>query len=285
MTIAKILVPVSGGDGDEAAIATAVCAAQTLCAHVAVLCVHEDPARAVPLVGVPLSAETVGAIVDGQTLHAAAAAAHARQALEAVCARASIPIAAAPERFERASCSFGQCLGEIAAGIARAAALSDLVVLNPIAWRSTPQFNAAFLDVLREVRRPVLVARRAPPERFGRIVIGWDGGAAAANAVHGAMDLLARAERVTIVSIGRNGEPGAPARELTDYLARHGIASTARAADAGRGGPAAALLREAAGADLIVAGAYGHDHLREALFGGTTETLAGNAGIPVLLAH
>jgi len=48
-----------------------------------------------------------------------------------------------------------------------------------------------------------------------------------------------------------------------------------------------ALLSYAAdiGADLIVAGAYGHSRARELVFGGVTRTLIAEMTAPVLLAH
>ena len=38
-------------------------------------------------------------------------------------------------------------------------------------------------------------------------------------------------------------------------------------------------------ADLIVAGAYGHSHLREIFLGGVTQTLLDKMTIPLLMAH
>ena len=48
-----------------------------------------------------------------------------------------------------------------------------------------------------------------------------------------------------------------------------------------------ALLSYAAdiGADLLVAGAYGHSRAREMVFGGVTRTLIAEMTVPVLLSH
>jgi nucleotide-binding universal stress UspA family protein len=47
------------------------------------------------------------------------------------------------------------------------------------------------------------------------------------------------------------------------------------------------LLNHAAdmGADLLVAGGYGHSRLREAVFGGVTRDLLRQMTIPVLFSH
>jgi nucleotide-binding universal stress UspA family protein len=48
-----------------------------------------------------------------------------------------------------------------------------------------------------------------------------------------------------------------------------------------------ALLSYAAdiGADLIVAGAYGHSRAREMAFGGVTQTLLNEMTVPVFFSH
>ncbi len=123
------------------------------------------------------------------------------------------------------------------------------------------------------------------PREPRRIAIGWDGSDAAAHAVTAAMPFLERAEAVTVLTIACRGAVCPSIAPLADYLTRHGVVFVHREADAGDAPPGDALLDAAKGADLLVAGAYGHDHLGETFFGGATETLAGRAGMPVLLAH
>ena len=284
MSIAKILVPVCGADSDASALATAIAAARPFASHIALFAIHEDPALAVPLVGVPLAPETIASIIEGQTLHGNDAAARARATMRAVCGREGVRVTPTPAHDDALTCSFRQYWGNVAVGIGNAAALSDLVVLGPICWDNPQAFNEAFLDVLRDVRRPILVARGAAREPK-RIVIGWDGSAAAAHAVSAAMPFLERAEAVTILTVSCRGDVCPSTAPLGEYLARHGIVFTHREVDAGDTPAGEALLAAAKDADLLVVGAYGHDHLRETLFGGATETLAGDTGVPVLLAH
>ncbi|MEI9990994.1 MAG: universal stress protein [Rhizomicrobium sp.] len=284
MSIAKILVPVAGAECDVAAIATAIAAARPFSAHIELFAIHEDPALAVPLVGVPLAPDTIDAIIEGQTRHGNDAATRARATMREICGREAVRIVPVAARGDAPTCSFRQCWGNVATSIGNEAALSDLVVLGPICWDNDQAFNEAFLDVLRDVRRPILVARGAAREPR-RIAIGWDGSEAAAHAVASAMPFLERAEAVTILTIACRGAVCASIAPLGDYLTRHGVAFGHRETDAGDASAGEALLAAATGADMLVAGAYGHDHLGEALFGGATETLAGGAGMPVLLAH
>ncbi|KAB8051133.1 universal stress protein [Janthinobacterium sp. FT14W] len=122
------------------------------------------------------------------------------------------------------------------------------------------------------------------------IVIGWNASAAASRAVADAMPLLLRAQRVQVVVLnprqrfGQHGdEPGA---DLATYLARHGVRVEVSCRDTAEE-CGAALCRHAQdnGADLIVAGAYGHSRFHEWVAGGTTRHLLTQARLPVLLSH
>jgi len=287
MAIAKILVPATGTPRDDVAIAAAVQAAKLFNAHIVVQFVHPDPAEAIPLVGVPLSGEAMQAIIDGQTQFAQAAARRAHDAMEAVCRREGVEMLKSPEPRSAAACSFRQLWGNADRTICEAAKLSDLVVFGPVRWRESPEINEAFLDVLRTVRRPVLVANRAPAGPFRKIAIGWDGSAFAAHAICSAVPFLQSVEQTVVIVVHRRGAEPVATRELTDYLSRNGVSHTVRVVDAAETAPAEALMAEAkaAGADLLVAGGYGHDHLWETFFGGVTEKLLAHAEIPVLFAH
>jgi nucleotide-binding universal stress UspA family protein len=74
---------------------------------------------------------------------------------------------------------------------------------------------------------------------------------------------------------------------MVHHLRRHGIA--AQPEETLRGGIAISdvLLSRAAdlAADLIVAGAYHHSQLREALIGGVSRELLEHMTVPVLMSH
>ncbi len=96
---------------------------------------------------------------------------------------------------------------------------------------------------------------------------------------------------VTVLAVnprhGIGGHGDVPGADIALHLARHGVRAEAahtRANDIPEG---EALLSYAAdiGADLIVAGAYGHSRAREVVFGGVTRTLLGEMTVPVFLSH
>jgi len=140
--------------------------------------------------------------------------------------------------------------------------------------------------------RPVLVV----PEAYngepipGTAMVGWDGSMQAIRAIDGALPLLQRAGNVKLALINpdtlsdlHGEEPGA---DMALYLARHGVQvdviveRTHFAA-----GDALLSLARAAGAGLLVTGAYGHSRYREWVLGGVTRELLEHAPMPLLLAH
>jgi nucleotide-binding universal stress UspA family protein len=144
-------------------------------------------------------------------------------------------------------------------------------------------------EVVLNIGRPVLIAPcsrdcKAPDKHA---VIAWDGSRESARAVHDALPLLMITERVSVVTIGEPAYGEVLPPDLTQHLARHELhADWQRATDAGVDtGEALLTFAEQAGADLIVAGAYGRSRFRELVLGGVTQYLLQHTSIPVLMSH
>jgi nucleotide-binding universal stress UspA family protein len=141
--------------------------------------------------------------------------------------------------------------------------------------------------------RPVLVVPYAGKiVRFGEtVLVGWKSSREASRAVHDALPLLRQARSVTILAInpeqGIGGDGDVPAADIALHLARHGVKAAAAHTVAKEIPEGDALLNYAddIGADLIVAGAYGHSRLQEFVFGGVTRSLLTTMTVPVLLSH
>jgi nucleotide-binding universal stress UspA family protein len=148
-------------------------------------------------------------------------------------------------------------------------------------------------DVVVATGRPVLVVPYAGvfPTVGKRAVIAWDGTREAARAVGDALPLLAGAEAVTVMFVGAQEaalERLKPSLErVVAHLRRHGIAARVEETVRGELAVSDVLLSRAAdlAADLIVAGAYHHSQLREALVGGVSRELLEHMTVPVLLSH
>lgn len=168
---------------------------------------------------------------------------------------------------------------------------ADLVVVGAlregIAKSSLHALDPAEL-VLR-AGRPLLVVPPAAREVPGRrIVVAWKDTREARRAAADALPLLARAERTVVVEVlepGDEGEAGGAAG-VAVWLRSHGIAAEGLALPVADS-VAETLNRTAAelGADLIVAGAYGHGRLREWVLGGVTADLLAASPHCLLLSH
>jgi nucleotide-binding universal stress UspA family protein len=190
---------------------------------------------------------------------------------------------------------FRRVEGLAAESVAKHAHYADLVVVGqndpdrPAAYGETDIAEIAIL----ESGRPVLVIPYVGEIRpIGHtVLVGWKSGREAARAVNDALPFLSRANSVTVVTIdlegGISGEGKAPADDMCGHLARHGIAATAAHTLSAGIGEGDVLLNRASdlGADLLVAGGYGHSRAREMILGGVTRSLLATMTVPVLFSH
>ena len=164
--------------------------------------------------------------------------------------------------------------------LAAAAVLADVVVVS----RADPVAG----DLPLATRVPVLAVNDDRPLAFplGRVAVGWDGSACAAQALRAAVPLLAGAGEVVILLVDRDAAEF-PATDAAAYLSRHGIAAELRPLlQAGTVEETLAHELDARPVDLLVMGAYGHSRLREFLFGGVTRHFLESPVAPsLLLAH
>ena len=185
--------------------------------------------------------------------------------------------------------------GQAAATVALHARYADLTILgqadpNDISMRSAAAIPAS---TLLSAGRPVLVVPYAGNfTALGQtVLVGWKSSREAARAVNDALPLLQQANAVTVLAInpeyGIADDGGAPAADIALHLARHGVKAVAAHTVAKEIPEGVALLNYAGdmGADLIVAGGYGHSRMRESIFGGVTRTLLATMTVPVLLSH
>ena len=168
----------------------------------------------------------------------------------------------------------------------------DLTIIGQLSPDSgTTAFRPEEIAV--EAARPALVIPYAGIfETAGkRALVAWDGSREAVRAVNDALQLLAKAEAVTVIHIGpREAELQRQQLSLdrvVAHLQRHGIAGRPEQSVRGDIPISDILLSRAAdlGADLIVAGAYHHSPLRESLLGGVSRELLEHMTVPVLMSH
>jgi len=175
--------------------------------------------------------------------------------------------------------------------ITRTARAADLIVASPITRGHEDQtWDAPCGDLVVQSGRPVLIApAQAQPLWGTKVLVAWKDTREARRALADAMPFFHRAEEVRVVEVCHGSEAtDAKARvdDVVAALARHGVQAHG-AAVSHQVSPAKAILAEADGfgADLIVAGGYGHSRLGEMIFGGVTRELLSQQEKYVLVSH
>jgi nucleotide-binding universal stress UspA family protein len=144
--------------------------------------------------------------------------------------------------------------------------------------------------------RPVLfvpaVETQTPATLGRRILLAWNSSRPAARSLNDALPLIERAERSTVLMINPSGfidgRGAPPGEQMVEHLRRHGaVADAVRIEDVAHGAIADRLQAEARalGADLIVAGAFGHPRLWEKMLGGVTYDLLTRMSLPIFMSH
>lgn len=139
--------------------------------------------------------------------------------------------------------------------------------------------------------RPVLVVPDpAPAAAPGRhVAVAWNASRESSRAVADSLSLLQKADKVSVVTVCR-GDDRAKLDDLADavrHLIRNGVKAEALHVEGGdrRAGEALVGAATAAGADLLVMGAYGQSRMREMVLGGATWNILHRAAMPVLMSH
>ncbi|WP_170791649.1 universal stress protein [Ruegeria lacuscaerulensis] len=124
-----------------------------------------------------------------------------------------------------------------------------------------------------------------------RIVLAWNDSLPASRAAHLALPFFLAAKEVVVgcfdLRSSDDVEGEEPGTEVAGWLRHHGCKVTVSQFPCG-GDSIEHCIQDRAtelGADLVVMGAYGHSHLRESLFGGTTQAMLEQTGLPVLFGH
>ncbi len=270
MDWARIMAPLSGGERDRRVVAAAAALAEAFGAELA--CVHApaDIADLIPWMG------------DGF--------------MGGIQARAVESIREATEEGERAAralvdaCPYGRksfiaLKSPVWAALAMEGRLSDVVVFDDGSARGKGALSEAFQQIVADEQRPTIVAREGL--RAGGIVaLAWDGGKEASRAMRTALPLLQKATRVVALTVpGASSRKSDPAR-LQDFLAARGVTAEVQVLD-GSGDPAPVLIKaaQALGAEILVAGAFGHPRLQEFMFGGATRSFLNAERPSLFLSH
>jgi nucleotide-binding universal stress UspA family protein len=168
----------------------------------------------------------------------------------------------------------------------------DLVVYGQTApdYRTPTGFDPE--DIVMGAGGPMLVVPYAGEfTNVGkRVLVAWDATREAARTLHDALPLIAEAQAVTVITVrtdNASAEDVAALDRVVRHLEFHGIPASSEEVPRGDIRTADVLLSRASDieADLIIAGAYHHSQLREAIIGGVSRELLDHMTVPVLMSH
>lgn len=288
MAIKNMLVPVGDIANDECAIGTALLITQEFGGHADCLFVTGDIAEIIPPGAMGLF-ETVQAQMQSDFLKERdARQSLARQRFDEMLEERRIAYRENALPAELPSASWEVVEGVASEVVAMRGGAYDMVVVGrPRPGRVSVAELAAEAALFR-TGRPVLIAPPEAPATIGEaVVIGWNRSASATRAVSAALPFLVFARSVTIVSVLTGAKQGPGATDIAKYLSWHEVHAEVVELQADHRAVGEVLLEEAerVNADLVVAGAYSHNRLRELILGGVTRHVLQNAAIPVLMAH
>ena len=185
--------------------------------------------------------------------------------------------------------------GTVSSVVAARVRTADLAIIGqPDPDADLPATGRYLLeDVLLAAGRPVLAIPFAGKfETIGKtVLVAWMNSREAARAMNDALPLIDPGANVTVLSVQRvraAEDDELPSADAAEHLARHGLRATAaRTVNDGSLSDSEAILSYAAdiGADLLVAGCYGHSRARELVLGGVSRGLLRQMTVPLLMSH
>jgi nucleotide-binding universal stress UspA family protein len=176
--------------------------------------------------------------------------------------------------------------------VAREARAADIIVIRQSGGGvlTDPFSGVNPSDLVMQAGRPLLVV----PDEAGSfdlrsVLVAWKDTAEARRAIVDSLPLLRKAKDVTIAEIAEDGSREAALNRTDDvvaWLSRHNIAANALVPEENaHAGVALDRIASSIGADLVVAGAYGHSRLSEWILGGVTQHLMFESTRCVLLSR
>lgn len=180
----------------------------------------------------------------------------------------------------------------LATTLAENARAADLLLISPAARDSFLDLGSR-LDLgalVIQLGRPALIVPRGTEAlALQHVMIGWKDTRETRRAIMDAVPLLRLADRVTLVQVAAQEyltDARAGLLDVAQWLGRHGITAHTEAIRS-TGDDASGLndFARAGGVTCLVAGAYGHNRLREWALGGVTRDLLTQPERCTLLSH
>lgn len=185
---------------------------------------------------------------------------------------------------DRASASFITKNGKRSDVVDYESKFCDMVVAAvPLDGKITGTFEAA---IIRSGKPAIAIPRNLTKFSAQNVLVSWTGTTQSSKALTGSIPILKAAKNVhCVTSVANVGEIGQEAlQNLKNYLDLHNIKAEYEIINT-TSVPGEALLKAAhdRDCDLIVAGRYGENGIREIVLGGTSKYFLANTDIPVFM--
>ncbi|APX23650.1 MULTISPECIES: universal stress protein [Salipiger] len=170
---------------------------------------------------------------------------------------------------------------------------ADLVVVGTNGSQTRSPDDCNLLErMIRNLGRPVLVLTPEAALEGGaeRIVMGWSDTREATRAAHDALALARSGAEIQLVSVISRAADAVPGLDSKDDFATaldrlgYKVSVSERNATADNRGETLIGAAQDFGADLLVAGAFGHSQLYDFVIGAVTRDLLYKSPLPVLLS-
>ncbi len=174
-------------------------------------------------------------------------------------------------------------------GLRRESLASDLLIVQAHSGPQDSSRHPDIGDLVLTTGRPVLVLAPTGSTVTGsNVVIAWKDSREARRAVVDALPFLRGADQVLVATVDEGDYTSERSRldGIVSWLHLHGV--PARGEVLPMGDSLSNTIHNAAaaiGADLIVAGGYGHSRFREWLLGGMTQELLDQPSVSLLLSN
>ena len=282
-----ILASLSGLSSDRTVLEAAAAAARIEGGHIQCLHTRIDAVEAAAVLGLTSPRVDLHSSLRQIAGQEEERSRHARQTFDEVCKRHALSIHDTPGKGAPISAAWKENQSFLNETL-NESRYHELTVMA----RDEELSSERIVSVLMQSGRPLLIAPAKPVEVIGKkVAIAWKATAESARALTASSFILSQAEKVVILSVSEamagDDSDRFSAEHLLRQLAWQGITAEVHMNYSPSLATSQALLDMAydSDADLLVMGAYGHNRMRESVFGGVTRDLLAASALPVFMVR
>lgn len=283
----SIILPVTRDSDVEMLSNAAATLANRFGATLTGLFVRRDPKQAIPLLGDGLTAEMIQSICDATEREGLGYCADAENVFMGAMAKAGIDTKASSKNTQTAIAIWRVLIGGISDHVGRCARTADFAVCERPKGKGSDQSEIFDDLVFRSGRSVMMVPKIYEATMLSNLLVAWNGRAECARAVGGALPVIKKAEKVTILQVGELAEDLPTLDDIGSYLNTHGVKAEHIQLASSNASVGETILQTAhqRGADSIVIGAFSTARWRERILGGVTRHLVDSSDIPIYMSH